>query len=484
MFLFFDLLHFFSLSLHATNCRMLTIQADSKVEHRTWLNGLIHYCPRAAINRVQTQDLSAIRARDEQAKDNLSSHRADVKECSDDASYDGSANTAGSGRSSGSGSRRRGDREKGKRPDHRKEKYMNSGQGATSRLHASIRNGDTSFDEKQQNECSSEEERLDNNDTNPPIVEKLESQTLPHAYKMKSSSEKSIALKANCGEQEHIDTVDLNAMHTRKPRKFRNPRGLYADDDFDDERETSGLDYSDVTINNDNSPKAEEKTVTGDVITENTPASSLVAIGTPDRDSKGAGGGRKAKDGVFSPDDTKGEAKGVRKLSADEIIKQKSSGLLDVSMDDDKENQLDLRAEKTRYDEACESKALADLSQGSSRPPPGPRTAAYNDGYTNWSNGSGAVNRPSTERSSTPPRKAGNPGTVVDNNFVDDDWDNDKYSNGKQGSRFQKQFTRGVDAKEIPRRLKVEDPPRIINGEVFKGGDTRPDEDFLDADWD
>ena len=52
-----------------------------------------------------------------------------------------------------------------------------------------------------------------------------------------------------------------------------------------------------------------------------------------------------------------------------------------------------------------------------------------------------------------------------------------------QESHLRKPATR-VDAKEIPRRHKVEDPPRIINGEVFLGGDTRPDDDFLDADWD
>ena len=124
---------------------MLTIQTESKVQHRTWLNGLVHYCPRAAINRLQTQDLLAIKTRNDQAKgtsSSSSSYLPDAKECSDDVSYDGSANTAGSGRSSGSNGRRKGEKERGKRPDHRKEKYVSSNLGATSRLHASIRNGD------------------------------------------------------------------------------------------------------------------------------------------------------------------------------------------------------------------------------------------------------------------------------------------------------------------------------------------------------
>ena len=146
--------------------------------------------------------------------------------------------------------------------------------------------------------------------------------SLPGSAKSKVSSGKSRIKKSSLTDDngEQIDTVDLNAMHTRKPRKFRNPRDANADDDFDDERETSGLDDSDVITNiNITQLKAEEKTT-------NDASSTSLPLITPNRDSKASvGGGRKAKDGVFSPEDAKGEAKGTRKMSADEIIKQKGS---------------------------------------------------------------------------------------------------------------------------------------------------------------
>jgi hypothetical protein len=488
---------------------MLTVESSSKADHRLWLNGIIHFAPGADISRVMTNDLDSIINRGRTSSE--SKRNAD----SDNVSV-------GSGNSRG---RRDKEGRNANRKDHRKEKHRSGEGGATSRLHGHIRREDkyTEDDDGYQDVGRGGIAGMDDNDVDDRNDEHRMKERNLDAYisklpkcdrgdesRAKNSSnrhrgaqeDKSSTIDDSFdGVADGIDIVNLNSMNMVKSRTFRAPRALRdLSDDNDSERETSGLDDSDLgqversggisdgVIEDYSSTIAEEKS-SASANTNNTP---------PRNEASTSGRIRKAMD-VYSPEDAKRDAKGShRRPSVDEMIKQRGISI-DTSMDDDKENELDIRAEKNRY---AESKNFPPSSNiAGSRPPTGPQPYVSPSGLVHSAdtvhNNSSTARDNFIGRSNTPPKQPGDPGIAVDRNFVHDDWDSNydvDESPMKKDSRSQK-TPRGLGGNpqqqgqqqkknNILTQAKAVELPRIINGAAFVGGDVNPDADWLEADFD
>jgi hypothetical protein len=121
----------------------MVLEAQTIGEHKMWVNGLVHFCPRASISGVQSKTLAAVQARleakvhNEPARDESSI--LDQELCESPAEW--------ATQKSASKSRvkdRDHDRDRGRKEDHRKAQGFKAltGEGATSRLHSHIRGDD------------------------------------------------------------------------------------------------------------------------------------------------------------------------------------------------------------------------------------------------------------------------------------------------------------------------------------------------------
>lgn len=408
---------FKSFTLHATS-RIITLEAQTRAEHRMWLNGIVHFCPHSSIVGIRSVDLSSVQARrnndsKEDSKLTDETLHKDKEKREKDRERDPKCRDR--------------EKEKEKRDDHRREDHRKSHNSdyptnATSRLHEYIRR-----DEKPSTQ-ESEEESLEALSVNDTVITQSP---------MKAANLKPRDTRNDDG----IEELDLGTTTVRKFRALR-------DNLDDDERETSGLDDSDLNIRDVNdkadniasmSSSSEQKSCSNDPV----PVAVPVKI-------------RTSRDVDFGHDvDVKAEAKEV--ISMDQYMRQ-SKITLDTSLDgDDKEDDVSsILAEKKKY---LESKSFSEMTQNRLKPPSGARPVASS------SLARGDTITPHSahyqSRTSTPPRKPVDPGITVDKNFVDDDWDED--SPTKKGSNS------SVKTVEI-------------SGPLV--GNVRPDSDWLEADFD
>jgi hypothetical protein len=117
----------------------MVLEAQTFGEHKMWLNGLIHFCPKASISGVRTDSLSSVQAR-------LVAAPVDTDKGVESSGERDDANSADEslGRMKGSKHRNRDrdrDREKERRDrdDHRKTQSRHAGEPTTARLHEHIR---------------------------------------------------------------------------------------------------------------------------------------------------------------------------------------------------------------------------------------------------------------------------------------------------------------------------------------------------------
>ena len=107
----------------------MTLEAQTKGEHRLWLNGIINFCPKASISGVTTTDLSSIEGR-LGAKETAKSVNDDPEPVN---------NITKSPRAKKKSREKREDKQ---REDHRKTHNPISGEPTTARLYGHIKGED------------------------------------------------------------------------------------------------------------------------------------------------------------------------------------------------------------------------------------------------------------------------------------------------------------------------------------------------------
>ena len=438
----------------SSKSRFMTLYAATRAEQRLWLQGLVNICHFADCSRIMSSDIvvpprilskikyDAKHGDEKEVKksynDLLSIDKAEGKEDNENKKSKSPHRTKLSDIQLEINGPKVSQIEKLiDKDDHRLHGYRNTGAGATSRLHGHIRkeqNADTAV-----NRNSTAIKSKVVLDCSGPST--INNRVLAHIEHKNSQ---------NTDDQE-IEDVDLNAVSSDKTissKYNRSNREKYLKNKqkkndessvIDDDDSSGGSDQEDSsTTNNDVDMNAESKV-------------DVVQIAPKIR---------RARDTL----DEKDSNDGIRKPTIDDLLNTADN---DHSFEID-ENAIDFKAE--RENRKSNSVSNAD-SSGLSKPPrPPPNVSKPPYAQKTKVQTSGSINIPTSNsnRPSTPARAAGNPGVVMDTNFVSENWDDD--IDAVTNSNFD---PTSVQVKKVP-----------ISGQVGKDAGVRSDDNWLEDDFD